>query len=213
MDRRDFLKLGAAAAAGGVVFSFIGPVAMAKGTAQITAAQRFRVGDVIVTALSDGYLDMQPGVFTGVSPDAFHEALEAAFLESDSYRGSVNAFIIDTGSKVYIVDAGTGANLGPTVGRLESNLTGAGYRPSGVAALIATHLHPDHIGGSFKDGKPVFDQAEFVVSDAERAYWSDAGNRSQAPEEARVFFDLATGALEAYGSRVRTLVTGAASPG
>jgi glyoxylase-like metal-dependent hydrolase (beta-lactamase superfamily II) len=205
MDRRDFLKLGAAAAASSAVFSFIGPVVWAKDTAQVTAAQRFKVGDVTVTALSDGYLDMQPGVFPGVNPDAFHKALEAAFLETGSYRGSVNAFIIDTGSRIYIVDAGTGANLGPTAGRLESNLTGAGYQPSSVAALIATHLHPDHIGGSFKDGKPVFDQAEFVVSEADRAYWSDAGNRSKAPEDARVFFDLATGALKAYGSRVRTI--------
>jgi hypothetical protein len=82
MDRRDFLKLGAAAAAGSVVFSFIGPVAWAKDTAQVTAAQRFKVGDVTVTALSDGYLDMQPGVFTGVSPDAFHKAVAAAFLET-----------------------------------------------------------------------------------------------------------------------------------
>ena len=205
MDRRDFLKLGAAAAAGSVVFSFVGPVAMAKDTAQITAAQRFKVGDVTVTALSDGYLDMPPGLFTGVSPDAFHEALKAAFLKTENYRGSVNAFIIDTGAKVYIVDAGTGASLGPTLGRLESNLTGAGYQPSAVAGLLATHLHPDHIGGSFKDGKPVFEQAEFVVSETDQAFWSDAGNRAKAPEEARVFFDLATGALKAYGDRVRTI--------
>jgi glyoxylase-like metal-dependent hydrolase (beta-lactamase superfamily II) len=117
----------------------------------------------------------------------------------------VNAFVIDTGSKVYIVDAGTGATLGPTLGRLESNVAAAGYQPSAVAALITTHLHPDHIGGSFKDGKPVFDKAEFIVSDTDRAFWSDAGNRSQAPDEAKVFFDIATGSLKAYGDRVRTV--------
>jgi glyoxylase-like metal-dependent hydrolase (beta-lactamase superfamily II) len=205
MDRRDFLKLGATAAAGSVMVSFLGPVSFAKDTAQVVAAQRFKVGDIIITALSDGYLELPQSLFPGVSEAAYQEALKNAYLSGKAYRGSVNAFVIDTGSKVYMLDTGTGSALGPTLGHLASNLTAAGYEPSTASLLITTHLHPDHIGGSFKDGKPIFDKAEFIVSDADRAFWSSAENRAKAPEEAHPFFDLATGALKAYDGQMRVI--------
>ena len=111
--------------------------------------------------------------------------------------------MLDIAGKVTLIDAGTGAALGPTLGRLEPNLAAAGYQSSAITALLATHLHPDHIGGSVRNAKPVFEAAEFVVSETDRAYWSDAGNRAKAPEGFRPFYDLAQGALAAYGDRVR----------
>jgi glyoxylase-like metal-dependent hydrolase (beta-lactamase superfamily II) len=214
MDRRDFLKLTAAGAASGLAVSLLGSAAFAGPVAQVTAAQRFKVGDFIITALSDGSVDLAPELFGGVKEKEFHEALKAAYLKPGAYKGSVNAFIIDSGSKTYLVDAGTGAALGPTLGKLEANLTAAGFSPPDIATLLVTHLHPDHIGGSFKDGKPVFANAEFVVADADRAFWSNPANRSQADEAAKAFFDMATASLQAYGERVRIVADGAeAVPG
>lgn len=214
MNRRDFLKLTAAGAAGGVTVSLLGTAAFAGPVAQVTAAQRFKVGDITVTAISDGHIDLAPALFSGVKESEFEAALKAAYLRPGAYTGSVNAFVIDTGSKTYIVDAGTGASLGPTLGKLDANLAAAGFSASDISVLLATHLHPDHVGGSVKDGKPVFENAEFVVSDADRAFWSNPANRAQADEPAKAFFDLATASLKAYGDRVRVVAGGAeAVPG
>jgi glyoxylase-like metal-dependent hydrolase (beta-lactamase superfamily II) len=208
MNRREFLTLTAATAASGAALSFLGPVAFAGNVAQVTAAQRFKVGDVTVTSLSDGFISMTPELFAGLSADEFQAALKAAFLKPGAYTGSVNAFIIDTGSKVHIVDSGSGNAMGPLLGKLESNLTAAGYKPDAVATLLLTHLHPDHVGGSLKDGKPLFTSAEFVVSDADRAFWSDAGIRSQAPDAFKPFYDLAVASLKAHGDRMRIATDG-----
>ncbi|WP_088348009.1 MULTISPECIES: MBL fold metallo-hydrolase [Rhodomicrobium] len=209
MNRRDVLKLGTAAFAGGVTLSLLGPVAIADTVVQVAAAQRFKIGDIVVTALSDGHIMLDPALFSGITPDEFQAALRAAYLAPGSYRGSVNAFVVDTGSKVFLIDSGTGAALGPALGRLERNLIAAGYQPSAISALLTTHLHPDHIGGSHREGKPVFDKAEFLVSQADHGFWSDAGIRAKAPAEAQMFFDLAVTAVKAYGDRLR-LVSGEA---
>ncbi len=205
MNRREFLQLGTATALGGVTLSFLGPVAFAQNTAQVAAAQRFKVGDMIVTALSDGYLELGASIFSGLTEEEFHEALKDAFLKPGAYIASVNAFVIEAGANTYIVDSGSGSALGPTAGHLPGNLSAAGYQPSAISALFTTHLHPDHIGGSVKDGKPVFDKAEFIVTEADRAFWSDAGKRSKAAEQMQAFFDLATSALKAYGDRLREI--------
>jgi glyoxylase-like metal-dependent hydrolase (beta-lactamase superfamily II) len=153
-------------------------------------------------------------LFAAIKESEFDAALKAAYLKPGAYRGAVNAFVIDSGAKTYIVDAGTGPSLGATLGKLDANLAAAGFKPSDISMLLTTHLHPDHIGGSVKDGKPVFEAAEFVVSEADRAFWSNPANRAQADEPAKAFFDLATASLKAYGDRVRVVAGGAeAAPG
>jgi glyoxylase-like metal-dependent hydrolase (beta-lactamase superfamily II) len=208
MNRRELLKLGTATALSGVTLSLLRPVAFAQnaqGTAQVAAAQRFKVGDMIVTALSDGYLEIGASALVGVSEEDFQAALNTAFLKPGAYIASVNAFIVESDSNTYMIDAGTGSALGPTVGRLADNLSKSGYQPSSISALFTTHLHPDHIGGCVKDGKAVFDNAEFIVTKDDRAFWTDAGKRSEAPEQMQPFFDLATSALKAYGNRMREI--------
>jgi glyoxylase-like metal-dependent hydrolase (beta-lactamase superfamily II) len=205
MNRRDLLKLGTIAAASGVTLSFLGPVASAQNVAQVAAAQRFKVGDMIVTTLSDGYIEIGASVLAGVTEEGLQKALQDAYLKPGAYIASINAFVVETGSNTYIIDSGSGGSLGPTAGRLAATLGAAGYQPSAISALITTHLHPDHIGGSIMDGKAVFDQAEFIVTEADRAFWTDADKRAQAPEQMQGFFDLATNALKAYGDRLREI--------
>jgi glyoxylase-like metal-dependent hydrolase (beta-lactamase superfamily II) len=208
MNRRELLKLGTATALSGVTVTFLRPVAFAQnaqGTAQVAAAQRFKVGDMIVTALSDGYLEIGASALSGVSEEDFQEALNAAFLKPGAYIASVNAFVVQAGSNTYMIDAGTGTALGPTVGQLTDNLNTAGFQPSSISKLFTTHLHPDHIGGCVKDGEPVFNNAEFVMTRDDRVFWTDAGKRSEAPEQMQAFFDLATSALKAYGDRLREI--------
>jgi glyoxylase-like metal-dependent hydrolase (beta-lactamase superfamily II) len=172
---------------------------------QVPAIQRVRVGDLTVTALSDGYLPLDPSLLVGTTPDEALGLIGAAFLDPAAYQIDINAYVVETGQEAWLVDAGAGAGVGPTAGRLQANLRAAGYEPSQIAAVLLTHLHPDHFGGLLNgDGTPAFPQAELHVAEAERAFWTDAGIRAQAPAAMQGFSDVAQGVLDAYGEQVVT---------
>lgn len=79
---------------------------------------------------------------------------------------SVNGFLINTGSKLVLVDSGAGEGLG-------RELLSAGYRPSQVDAVLLTHFHPDHVGGLTVGGKRCFPHATVYADRKEGAYWLD----------------------------------------
>jgi glyoxylase-like metal-dependent hydrolase (beta-lactamase superfamily II) len=71
---------------------------------------------------------------------------------SDPVGMSYNAFLINTGSKLILIDTGTGEKLKDEpefqgAGHLMTNLRAAGYRPEQVDEIYITHLGPDHVGG------------------------------------------------------------------
>ena len=55
----------------------------------------------------------------------------------------MNAYLINTGSKLVMIDAGAGALFGPTVGGLANSLKAAGCSRS-----RSTNLHHPHASGS-----------------------------------------------------------------
>jgi glyoxylase-like metal-dependent hydrolase (beta-lactamase superfamily II) len=63
--------------------------------------------------------------------------------------------------------------------------------PEDVDLIIATHAHPDHIGGLVAGGAAVFTNAEMVISDVDHRFWSDAAMMAQAPAEAQGMFGFA----------------------
>ena len=52
-------------------------------------------------------------------------------------------YMVDAGSELVLIDSGAGLSLD----RIEKNIRSAGYEPSQVWHIIATHCHIDHIGG------------------------------------------------------------------
>jgi len=114
----------------------------------------------------------------------------------------VNAWVVDTGAEVMMIDAGTGSFFGPTLGKVPAGLEAAGYSTDQISKLIVTHLHGDHVGGAFTSDGPVFKNAEMVISAAEHGFWTSGDNRNAAPEEAKGAFDLAMSAVNAYGDRI-----------
>ena len=171
--------------------------------AALPAAQRFRVGDATVTALSDGAFRLDP-VLLGIDPEVYAELMRGAFRDPDAYLTAVNAFAVEAAGGVILVDAGTGAAMGPALGQVPGNLAAAGHAPEDVTLILATHLHPDHVGGAVTaDGAARFPGAELAVSEAERAYWTDEAVRAAMPAEVQSFFDLAAAVLAAYGDRLR----------
>jgi glyoxylase-like metal-dependent hydrolase (beta-lactamase superfamily II) len=199
IDRRTFVLGGSAAA---LTLTF-GLPAFAKAlplSAQVGGAQHFNVGDITVSALADGSIPLDPGLFPTANKDELQQALKRAFVSQDGkIRGAVNAYVARVADKTVLIDSGGGSLLGPSAGLLPQQLAAASVTPADIDVLAMTHLHPDHIGGLVgKDGKPVFPNATMLLHEKEIAFWRDDAIRSQAPDEFKVFFDAARQALDAY---------------
>ena len=204
MNRRDFFS---SAAFAGIGASLPATMARADGHAAVSlpVAQRYSVGAFRVTVLSDGYLTIDAGTLVGISPEDFATALRRAHIQGDLHPTGVNAFLIETGSANILIDTGTGPVFGPTLGKLGANLAATGVSPDQIDHVVATHLHPDHIGGAFVEQTNPFTKAELIVSEGELNFWTNADIRAQAPDDFKPFFDLANGAVQSFGERVKTV--------
>ena len=209
MNRRDFLGTSAMAAAGAAAAAAIGlsaaPVVAQDGSIGLATARHFKVGDATVTALSDGFLPIGAELMNGVSEADFQALLRAAYIDSATHPTGVNAYLIETDGRRVLVDAGTGAAMGPALGHLARNMTALGIDPQSIDTVVATHLHPDHIGGIAAVASNPFGAARLVVDRNDIDFWNNADIKAQAPEGVQPFFDLAQATLARFGERVEAV--------
>jgi glyoxylase-like metal-dependent hydrolase (beta-lactamase superfamily II) len=186
--------LGGAAAMSAAALSEPAPAAAPPSGKQAPAFYRYKVGDIEITVVNDGVSRMPigEGFVLNASKDEVNAALDAAFLERDFYAGPYNPVIINIGSKLALVDTGTGedgfkASKGLN-GRLPINLAAAGIDTNAIDTVILSHYHGDHINGLLKaDGSPAFPNAEILVPAAEHKFWMDDGEMSRATKPRVVF--------------------------
>jgi glyoxylase-like metal-dependent hydrolase (beta-lactamase superfamily II) len=161
---------------------------------------RLMLGEFEVTALSDGTFFPDLGkILTNIAPKELDAALARSFLE-DPVETSVNGFLINTGSKLVLVDTGTGTLFGPTLGKLLSNLKASGYRPEQVDEIYITHMHDDHVGGLSAGGKRVFPNAMVRAAQQEADFWLSKAHMDAAPQENKNSFQSAMDMLNPYVS-------------
>ncbi len=159
---------------------------------------RMMLGDYEVTALLDGTLAVPVGKFlTNTTPDEVEKALARQFLK-DPVVLSANAYLINTGTKLVLIDAGGGQTYGTALGALPANLKAAGYQPEQVDEVYITHMHADHVGGLVRDGKAVFSNAIVRSDKRESDYWLSQTNLDAAPADTRKGFADAIAALKPY---------------
>lgn len=159
---------------------------------------RAALGDFEITVLSDGALPLPVDkLLTNTTPQAVDKALAKSYLKTP-VDTSVNAFLINTGTKLVMVDAGTGGVFGPGLGTVLANLKASGYQPEQVDEIYITHLHGDHVGGLVADGKPAFPNAVVRADKRDADYWLSQANMDQAPEAAKGFFKMAMAAINPY---------------
>jgi glyoxylase-like metal-dependent hydrolase (beta-lactamase superfamily II) len=161
---------------------------------------RQMVGDIEVTALNDGTAKMDAvKILKGIKPEQLQKDLARSFLK-DPYDWSFNGFLVNTGSKLVLVDTGAGSSMGATTGRLVANLKASGYQPEQVDEIYITHMHGDHIGGLSADGKRVFPNAVVRAAQAEGDYWLSQAKMDGAPAEQKDSFKNAMAMLKPYVS-------------
>ncbi|MEM8541739.1 MAG: MBL fold metallo-hydrolase [Pseudomonadota bacterium] len=68
---------------------------------------------------------------------------DAALIEGEALRIPVNAYLVNTGDRLVLVDAGTSDALGPTMGRLPSALEAAGVSPDQIDAILVPWIWSD----------------------------------------------------------------------
>ncbi len=161
---------------------------------------RMRVGQFEVTALADGTLELPVDkVFTKVSPGRIRSLLSRTY-QSNEVTLTVNAFLVNTGTRLVLIDTGTGTSqmFGSKLGRLLSNLKASGYSPEQVDEIYVTHMHTDHIGGLMRDGKPGFTNATVRANVREADFYLSRSSMDAAPADEKEDFESAMAILGPY---------------
>jgi glyoxylase-like metal-dependent hydrolase (beta-lactamase superfamily II) len=112
---------------------------------QIPGVYHRRVGDIVVTAISDGFLDGTLEVLRNIDHDEARQILTDAFRPAR--RTAVNAFLIYSAGRLALIETGSGNYLQPTAGTVLANVKAAGVSPTDIEAVLLTHMHPDHSAG------------------------------------------------------------------
>jgi len=172
---------------------------------QIPGVYHRRIGDIVVTALSDGYLDGTLEVLQNITQD------ESTRLLADNFRPgrrtSVNCYAIRSAGRLALIETGSGNYLLPTAGQLQRNLAAAGIDPADIEAVILTHMHPDHSAGltEMPSGRRLFPNAELIVHENEPRHWHDDSAMAKASERAKkLYFQAAREQVAPYHNVMRT---------
>ena len=193
-----FKKLALAAALLGLATSTLTAFAAAPMVkTQAPGYYRLMVGDFEVTALSDGTVKLPVRDLLNAPPAKVDAALKRSFLSSP-VDTSVNAYLINTGSKLVLVDTGAAGLFGPTLGNMLVNLKAAGYQPEQIDEIYITHMHPDHVGGLMAGSALAFPNAIVRADKADADYWLDEAKMNAAPADAKGFFQGAMASLKPY---------------
>ena len=177
------------------------PAVQAAGPAAKTQAPGFyrtELGDFEITTILDGVLFLDPqGLLTNTKPEHVTEVLGKQFLKSP-LETSVNTFLINTGTKLVLVDTGAGSLFGPTVGKFLVNLKAAGYTPDQIDDVVITHMHGDHMGGLATNGKRTFPNAVVHADKHDADYWLSKAEMNKAPAAGKGGFQGAMASFQPY---------------
>ena len=167
---------------------------------EMKGGYRMMVGDFEVTTLSDGVnqrpVKQQSQLLQG-NMEKIKDVLERAYPDGQ-IESTVNAFLINTGSKLVLIDTGNGKMGSPTMGNVLNNLRAVGYQPEQIDEIYLTHMHGDHIGGLVSGTERVFPNATVYVNKHEADYWMDDGNQNVAPDAAKRTFKVAKEMITPY---------------
>ena len=188
LNRRNLMTATIAAGAASLMPAAAKAAAPAAGK-QVAGFYRYKVGDIEVTVITDGAnrLPVTDSFVVNAKKEEVNAALAALHMEPGFFIGPYNPIVINTGSKLALIDTGTSeATFAPSNGRtgqFMTNLAAAGIDAAAIDTVIISHFHGDHINGLLKADKSLaFPNAEIAVPANEHQYFMDEGNMSRAPK-------------------------------
>lgn len=185
--------------AGAILAAIVFPVFAAAPAVKSQAGYyRVSVGAFEVTALSDGWLNLEPTkLLQGRSGERITQDLTAAHI-TEPVATSMNAFLVNTGTKLVLIDTGGAGNMGTDGGKLMQSLRNAGYTPAQIDEIYITHMHGDHVGNLSTEGKPNFPNAIVRADKADASFWLGEAALAAAAEGSKPSFRMAQDELDPY---------------
>jgi glyoxylase-like metal-dependent hydrolase (beta-lactamase superfamily II) len=147
-----------------------------------SAVRTLTVGDIRLTYVVDGAMELDPAGFLPAVPAAYWQDHPEALTRSGRIAASAGGLLVERGGRRLLIDAGLGGNvLSPSLGvsragALLQTLRRLRVRPESVDTVAFTHLHADHTGLGFRtDGerpRRAFPRAGYLVAAAEwEPFW------------------------------------------
>lgn len=174
---------------------------------------RFRLGAFEGTVVWDGWIHHgYEGIFPNADP-AEMARLQAEYgLFSDHIPMDLNPVVMNTGDRLWLIDAGMGPTVtwwGEGMGRLLPNLRAAGIDPADIDGILMTHLHPDHCFGLLDaEGRQAFPNAKLYVSDADWAEWTNEDSLKRSNSHHAPWTEGALKSVAPYRDRLVTFRAG-----
>ncbi|ASR44498.1 MBL fold metallo-hydrolase [Xanthomonas citri pv. mangiferaeindicae] len=165
---------------------------------QQAGGYRVRIGEVNVTALTDGTVaqDLHQ-LLQGTTPQDIDDLLARNF-ERNPIEVSINVFLVELPGHHVLVDTGAGQVFGPgNGGRLIESLAAQGLRPEDVTDVLLTHAHSDHAAGLVRDGERVFPNAVVHVGKPDVDFFFDDDARRESGYDVQ-YFEIARMTLKPY---------------
>src|ERR1700757_3557324 len=151
---------------------------------------RYKVGSYECTSINDGArsFPMPDKFVVNIPKEEASTAADAAYMPKGMVTVPFNPQLINTGSKLILIDCGNGiATFEPSkgaIGRTLQNLQAAGVDPKSIDMVVISHLHPDHTNGiRALDGSMAFPNAELMVPAKDWAFWMSDENAAKAPND------------------------------
>jgi glyoxylase-like metal-dependent hydrolase (beta-lactamase superfamily II) len=211
ITRRSTL-IGSAAVAASVALPAAALANALPATAQGPGVHRTKIGAFQVTALYDGtwFLPIDGTFVRNASGGAVNRALADAFLPPRIMPISFTALLVNTGTRLVLIDTGTAGQVVDTAGVMLYNLAVAGVTPDKIDTIVISHFHPDHIDGiKTKDGAKAFANAEIYVPEPEWAFWMNEANMPSVSKSVQRYFLNAKRIFGDIAGQVRRFKPGA----
>ena len=156
----------------------------------------FDAGSCAVTLLSEGQRQGGVNILVGATEDMIKQA-----IPNGNYPNATNVFLIETGDKNVLIDAGLGA-------KTVENLERYGKKTSDIDAIFITHFHGDHIGSLLLNETKTFPKAALYVSKPEYDYYMNDEVMNSTPENRRSGFTGVRKIFSAYKDKLTVFTPG-----
>jgi glyoxylase-like metal-dependent hydrolase (beta-lactamase superfamily II) len=176
-------------------------------TARNPGFYRRRIGDMVVTAIFDGMVEIALEAVTNIPLD------EARRLQDENLRPyppmlPTSFFAVTRGDDTVLIDAGGTPELDEHLGQGRANLVASDVDPDQVSAVLMTHLHTDHYGGlATPDGSAAYPNADLIICAEDHRFRFGTPDAPHSPP------DYMHRAIAPYSDRLQLIDGGVIRPG